>query len=87
MKIEVLLNGVAGPKRRTVELEPEGGGYRILLDGQAVNADAVVIAPYTISIILDAQSFEVHVAPSLDGKIKLQCGPHEFTAEIQDQRA
>jgi biotin carboxyl carrier protein len=87
MKFEVVLNGVGGQKKHTVELEPEGGGYRVLLDGQAMNADAAVIAPNTISILLDGQSFEVHVTPSLDGNIKLQCGPHEFTAEIQDPRA
>ncbi len=87
MKFEVLLSGPNGPKKRTVELEPEGRGYRILLDGQAVNADATVVAPSAISILLDGQSFEVHVTPSLDGKIKLQSGPHEFTAEIQDPRA
>lgn len=87
MKFEVLLNGAEGQKKRTVELEPEGSGYRILLDGQAVNADVTLVAPNTISILLDGQSFEVHVTPSLDGKIKLQSGPHEFTAEIQDPRA
>lgn len=87
MKLEVLINGAGGQKKRTVELERDGNGYRILLDGQAVNADATLVAPNTISILLDGQSFEVHVTPSRDGKIKLQTGPHEFSAEIQDPRA
>ncbi len=87
MKFEVLLDGAEGQKKRTVELEPVGDSYRILLDGQAVKADATLVAPNTISILLDGQSFEVHVTPSLDGKIKLQSGAHEFTAEIQDPRA
>lgn len=87
MKFEILLHGASGQKKRTVELEPKGDGYRILLDGQAVSADATLIAPNTISILLGGQSFEVHVTPSLDGKIKLQSGPHEFTAETQDPRA
>jgi biotin carboxyl carrier protein len=87
MKFEVHLSGVQGRKKRTVELEPEGRGYRVYVDGAAVNADAMVVAPNTVSILLDGQSFEVHVTPSLDGKIKLQTGPHEFTAELQDPRA
>jgi biotin carboxyl carrier protein len=87
MKLEVLLSGAEGQKKRIVELAPDGDGYRIFLDGQAVQADAALVAPNTISILLDGQSFEVHVTPSLGGKIKLQSGPHEFTGEIRDPRA
>jgi biotin carboxyl carrier protein len=87
MKVEVHLAGAGGHKRCTVELEPEGRGYRVLIDGVAVSADALVVATNTISILLDGQSFEVHVTPSLNGKIKLQTGPHEFTAELRDPRA
>jgi biotin carboxyl carrier protein len=87
MKLEVLLNGAEGQRKRIVEVEPDGDGYRIFLDGQAVKADATLVAPNTISVLLGGQSFEVHVTPSLDGKIKLQSGPHEFTGEIQDPRA
>jgi biotin carboxyl carrier protein len=87
MKFEVHLHGIDGPKRRTVEVEPKGDGYRIVLDGEAVNADAALIAHGTISVLLDGQSFVVHVTPALDGKIKLQSGPHEFVAELQDPRA
>jgi biotin carboxyl carrier protein len=37
-------------------------------------------------VILDGQSFVIHATPSRDGKLKLQCGPHEFSAEIVDPR-
>lgn len=87
MKFEILLKGADGQNERTVELEHNGDGYRILLDGRAVQADATLVAPNTISILLNGESFEVHVTPSLDGNIKVQSGPHEFTAEIQDPRA
>jgi len=88
MKFEVHLNSVAGrARKRVVELARDGSGYRVTLDGQSVNADAVQVAPNTISVLLDGQGFEVHVTPSLDGTIKLQTGPHEFTAELQDPRA
>jgi biotin carboxyl carrier protein len=88
MKFEVQLQSAAvGARKRVVELEREASGYRVKLDGQPVEADAAQIAPNTISILLDGQAFEVHVTPSHDGTIKLQSGPHEFTAELQDPRA
>jgi biotin carboxyl carrier protein len=87
MKFEVQLEGSGGKTTRVVELERVDGVYRIQLDGKAVEADAVQINANTISILLNGQSFEVHVAPALDGKLKLQTGPHEFTAEVVDPRA
>ncbi|HTP68015.1 MAG TPA: biotin/lipoyl-containing protein [Dongiaceae bacterium] len=88
MKFEVQLKSSSGQvKKRVVELEREASRYRVKLDGEPVNADATQIAPSTISVLLNGQSFEVHITPSLDGTIKLQTGPHEFTAELQDPRA
>jgi biotin carboxyl carrier protein len=87
MKFEVQLEGGGEARKRIVEIERQGGGYRILLDGQLVDADAVQVASHTISILLNGQSFEIHVAETSDGKLKLQAGGHEFIAEVQDPRA
>ncbi len=87
MKFEVQLEGIAGKSKRVVELQREGSGYRILFDGKQIDADAVQVAPNTISILLEGQSFEVHVWPTPDGKLKLQTGPHEYTADVEDPRA
>jgi biotin carboxyl carrier protein len=88
MKFEVHLQSAAGgAKTRIVELERTGASYTVKIDGEPVNADAAQIAPNTISVLLDGQAFEVHVTPSLDGTVKLQSGPHEFTAELRDPRA
>jgi biotin carboxyl carrier protein len=87
MKFEVQLQGGSGKKQRVVELARDGEGYKVLLDGKPVNADAVQIAPNTISILLDGQSFEIYVLPTADSTLKLQSGPHEFTAEVVDPRA
>jgi biotin carboxyl carrier protein len=87
MKFNVQLNGVDGPKKRTVELELAANGWSISLDGELVAADATRVADGTISVLLNGQSFVVHVTPTLDGKLKLQSGAHEFTAELQDPRA
>jgi biotin carboxyl carrier protein len=86
MKFEIELYGAEGAKKHIVELEPAAAGYRVLLDGQAVNADAALVAPGCVSVLIDGQAFEVHVTPSFDGTVKLQSGPHEFTAEIDNPR-
>ncbi len=88
MKFEVRLqSGMAGAKTRIVELERRSSSYCVKIDGEIVNADAMQVAPNTISVLLDGQAFEVHVTPSLDGAMKLQSGPHEFMAELRDPRA
>jgi biotin carboxyl carrier protein len=86
MRFDVQLEGANGRTSHVVDLERVDGTYRILLDGKSVDANAVQVSANTISILLNGQSFEVHVAPALDGKLKLQTGPHEFTAEVADPR-
>ena len=87
MKFEVQLTGPSGKKLRIVELERDADGWKILLDGQQVRADAVEINPHTLSLLLDGQSYEVHIAESPDGVLKLQTDSKEFTAEVVDPRA
>jgi biotin carboxyl carrier protein len=87
MKLEVHLDGASGTRKHVVELEREGGSYRVVLDGKTVDAHLIKVAHNTISILLGGQSFEVHVTPTMQGNLKLQSGPHEFTAEVQDPRA
>jgi biotin carboxyl carrier protein len=87
MRFEVQLESVGGKLRRVVELEREGEGYRILVDGKKLDADVAQISASTISILLDGQSYVVHVTPMLEGRVKLQTGPHEYTAEVMDPRA
>lgn len=87
MKFEVHLTGITGKRRHVVELERNGTGYRVHLDGRLVEADATQVSPNTISVLLGGQAYEVHVTPSLDGTVKLQSGPNEFTAGMQDPRA
>ncbi len=87
MKFEVQLTGPSGKNARIVELERDAHRWNITLDGLSVDADAVEITPNTISILLHGQSHEIRVTPSLDGKLKLQTGMQEFTAEVIDPRA
>jgi biotin carboxyl carrier protein len=82
MKLEVHISG----RTRTVELERGARGWRATIDGQSSAADVVEIAPNTLSVLLGGQSHEVCVTPSRDGKLKLQTGTQEFSAEVLDPR-
>jgi biotin carboxyl carrier protein len=83
MKFEVLISG----KARSVELQRESEAWRITLDGQPVAADVAEIDAHTFSILLNGQSHEFRVTPSIGGVLKLQTGSHEFSAEVIDPRA
>jgi len=85
VKFEVQLDGSSGKKSRIVEIERNGSGWSVLLDGLPV--DAVQIAPHIFSILLNGQSHEIRVSAASDGKLKLQTGTHEFTVEVIDPRA
>jgi biotin carboxyl carrier protein len=86
MKFEVQLDGPFGKKARSVELERNAGGWRVILDGQPVDADAVQISPYMFSILLNGQSHEIRITPDAAAKLKLQTRTQEFTAEVIDPR-
>ena len=83
MKYEVRIAG----KTHAVELVLDAARWQISLDGQAVDADAVEIAPGIFSILLNGQSHEIRVAPNPDGTLTLHDGPREFKAEVADPRA
>jgi biotin carboxyl carrier protein len=83
MKFEVAINNT----RRIVELERDANGWRISLDGEVVDADAVEIAPNIFSILLNGKSYEIRVTPTPAGSLTLQTGRHEFIAEVTDPRA
>lgn len=88
MRYEVqLASSNSEKKTRVIELEHDASGWHVTLDGSPMAVDAVEIAPNTISILLDGQSFEISITPSPDGKLRLQTGSREFTAEVIDPRA
>jgi biotin carboxyl carrier protein len=87
MKFEIQLTCPSGKTLRTVELERSADRWEISLDGKPVDADAVEIAPNTLSLILDGQSYEVRITHSANGVLELQTGLQEFSAEVVDPRA
>jgi biotin carboxyl carrier protein len=87
MKFEVQLTGSCEGKTLVVELERSATGWRAAVDGQPVEADAVEIAPHTVSVLLHGESHEIRIAAQPDGTLRLQAGAQEFTAEVVDPRA
>jgi biotin carboxyl carrier protein len=72
---------------RTVELNRDADRWQIALDGSALDADAMEIAPGIFSILINGESHEVRVAPNPDGSLTIQDGPNEFKAEVADPRS
>jgi len=87
MKFDVLLDFRVGKNTCVVDLERDGGGWKIAVDGEPVEADVVEIAPDILSILLEGQSYEIRIARTPDGKLKLQMGLNEFVAEVRDPRS
>ena len=83
MKFEVLINNA----RRIVELQRTSERWSIALDGHAVDADAIEIAPNIFSILLNGKSHEVRITPTPTGALTLQTDHQDFTAELLDSRA
>ena len=83
MKFEVTISDT----RRIVELERDANRWRISLDGEPVDADAVEIAPNNFSVLLNGKSHEILVTPSPNGTLTLQAAHREFIAEVLDSRA
>jgi biotin carboxyl carrier protein len=86
MRFEVELSDNQGKRKHAVEIEKTAGGYAFKLDERAMNADAVQVSPGTYSILIGGRSFVLHVTPTPDGKLKVQSGPHEYTASVVDPR-
>ena len=83
MKFEVRV----GTKKRVVELEKDGGAWRVALDGNGVDADVREVEPGAFSVLLNGESHEVRVTPQADGSLTVQSGHDEFAAEVFDPRA
>jgi len=83
MKFEVVINHA----RRIIELERDANRWRISLDGEPIEADAIEISPNIFSILLNGKSHEVRVTPTPSGALTLQTAHREFSAEVTDPRA
>jgi len=83
VRYEVLLGG----KTRVVELAQQDGAWKITLDGNVLDANAVEVAPNTFSVLLNGESHQVRIAPRSDGSLTLHVGLAEYHAEVADPRS
>lgn len=83
MKYQVLLAG----KTRVVELTRQNDAWKISLDGNALDADAVEVAHNIFSVLLSGDSHQIRIAPRPDGTITLHTGLAEYHAEVIDPRS
>lgn len=84
MRYEVRISG----STRIVECERHAAGWRAAVDSQPGGAaDVVETTPNTFSVLLAGHSYEICVTPLPDGKVHLQMGRREFTAEVLDPRS
>ena len=83
MKYEVLLAG----KTRIVELARQDGAWKVSLDGNIIDVNAVEVAPNTFSILLKGESHQIRIAPRPDGSLTVHTGLAEYHAEVIDPRS
>lgn len=82
MKADIQIGG----KMRHVELEREGARVRATIDGRAIEADALMVAPGVYSILLEGRSVEVRVTPKHDG-LHVHSDGWDYVARIEDPRS
>jgi len=83
VKYEVFLGG----KTRIVELTQQNGAWKITLDGNVLDANAVEVSANTFSVLLNGESHQVRIAPRTDGSLTLHSGLAEYHAQVVDPRS
>jgi biotin carboxyl carrier protein len=81
VKLEIELNGT----RRSVELSREGKLSHFAIDGRAMDADAIEVAPGIYSIIIGGAAFEARVEETVTG-LRVTAAQTEFLVAVQDPR-
>jgi biotin carboxyl carrier protein len=85
MRLAIELEG----QTHDVELVRVGQILRCYVDGKALEADAVELAPGIYSILMDGKSLEVRVEPRAETAaigLRLTVGGREYSAEVRDPR-
>ena len=81
MKLEIEI----GERTHSVELIRAGERLQCAIDGRAIKADAVEIAPGVYSILMGGESFEPRVEET-GGGLKVTVGGREYAAKVRDPR-
>jgi biotin carboxyl carrier protein len=82
LKIVIKIRG----SERTVEISSPNGHAGFSIDGRAIDADVVQIAPTLYSILMGTRSFEVHIKEVPGAKPSAVIAGHEYPFTIRDDR-
>ena len=82
MKCEIELDG----KLRSVEVIHTGEGPRWIIDGRALDVDAVEVSSGIYSLLIGGKSFEARVEPQSDSGLRVTVAGREFDVAIRDSR-
>lgn len=85
MKFTIQIQG----RQEAIEVHRRDSGWECHINGQALPVDVVEAAPGVFSLLLDGQSFEVHVeaqGQALPGHYRIHTRNADLIAEIHDPR-
>ena len=77
---------IAGGEERIVEVTPSGSGYRVSIDGEAMEVDAVHLQGFALSLLVGTRSYRCDVDPRKDGRVEVRVNDHIHPLEILDER-
>jgi biotin carboxyl carrier protein len=84
MKLEIEIDGQT--REVAIEAAESPGAWRVLLDGEPVEADACLLRTGVLSLILDGRSYRV-VLDAGQADPALYLGPHRVPYTVEDPRS
>ncbi|HEX3820170.1 MAG TPA: biotin/lipoyl-containing protein [Candidatus Sulfotelmatobacter sp.] len=82
MTYDIAIDG----KNYRLELERVDGQWACLVDGHAIEVDAVLLRPSVLSLRIGDRSYEVK-CDRVAGELQIFVGDRRFTAEVRDPRS
>ena len=70
MKYHAIVRG----QEHTVEIAPQEGKYRVVIDGKELLVDAVHLKGFAVSLLASARSVRCDIEPGKDGQLSVLVG-------------
>jgi biotin carboxyl carrier protein len=78
--------GPAAAEDRVIEVTAREGGYRVVIDGRAMDVDAVHLKGGGLSLVAGARSARCDIQPGKDGNLDILIGDTIHELELLDER-
>ena len=82
MKYHAIVRG----QEHTVEIAPQEGKYRVVIDGKELLVDAVHLKGFAVSLLSSARSVRCDIEPGKDGQLSVLVGETVHPLELLDER-